>query len=57
MVKYTSRLLSGTLKGGETATKQKRDKEEVQDTIMNRVSEGGGGLTPRSFGNGRLGES
>ena len=43
MVKYASRLLSGTPKGGETATKQKTGKEDVQDIIMNRVSEGWGG--------------
>ena len=43
-----SRLFSGTSEGGEAATKQKTDQEIVQD-IMNRVSEGGGNLTPRSF--------
>jgi len=57
MIKVTSRLLSGTPKGGGTATKQKSGEEDVQDIIMNRVLEGGAGLTPRSLGNGRLGQS
>jgi len=46
MVKYASRLLSGTPKGGETATKQKRVEEDVQDIINE----------PRIGGRGRFGE-